>query len=76
MPAPAGDGAAIDWRPLFDPATTDFVDAPVYWRENMAVGASVAGPALIAEDQTTTVVTAAFTAHVDARGYLRLRRQS
>ena len=36
----------------------------------------VAGPALIAEDQTTTVVTAAFTAHVDARGYLRLRRQS
>ena len=76
MLAPAGDGAAIDWRPLFDPATTDFVDAPVYWRENMAVGASVAGPALIAEDQTTTVVTAAFTAHVDARGYLRLRRQS
>ncbi|MEC8564716.1 MAG: hydantoinase/oxoprolinase family protein, partial [Pseudomonadota bacterium] len=76
MPAPAGDGAAIDQRPLFDPATTDFVDAPVYWRENMAVGASVAGPALIAEDQTTTVVTAAFTAHVDARGYLRLRRQS
>ena len=61
-------------RDLFDADTNEFVDAPVYLREDLGPGATVTGPALISEDQTTTVVTSNFTASVDSRGYLILDR--
>ena len=68
------DIATIGNRDLFDADTNDFVDAPVYLREDLSPGAIVRGPALISEDQTTTVVTSNFTASVDSRGYLILDR--
>ena len=68
------DIAPIGNRDLFDADTNDFVDAPVYLREDLSPGAIVRGPALISEDQTTTVVTSNFTASVDSRGYLILDR--
>ena len=61
-------------RDLFDADTNEFVEAPVYLREDLGPGATVTGPALISEDQTTTVVTSNFTASVDGRGYLILDR--
>src|SRR5262249_7531125 len=45
---------------LFDPETGGFMEAPVYWRRSLAHGARLSGPAVIAEDETTTFVTAAF----------------
>ena len=48
---------------------------PVYRREALRPGAVIAGPAIVAEEQTTTVVTAAFDAHVNALGYLVLDRR-
>lgn len=65
----------IDHRQLFDPERSDYVTAPVYWRDDLSPGMQITGPALIAEDQTTTVVTAAFSAAVDDHGYLILDRQ-
>ena len=76
-PAPkAVEAAAPRGRArLFDSARTDYVDVPVYWRDDLAKGASIAGPCLITEDQTTTVVADGFTASVDGLGYLVLARQ-
>jgi len=42
----------------------------VYQRSDLDAGSELAGPALIEEGQTTTVVPASFTLFVDAAGYL------
>ena len=55
---------------LFD--TDGFVDAPQYRRETLATGIPIAGPALIIEDQTTSVILSGFTASVNGRGDLEL----
>jgi len=61
-------------QPLLDPATGNANDTPVYLRSNLDVGARVPGPALITEDQTTTVVTAGWQAAIDAHGSIVLSR--
>ncbi len=49
---------------------------PVYWRADLKVGSWLRGPALIAEDDTTTVVPSGFTAAMSRRGNLLLERRS
>jgi len=71
-----GDAKPTGSRKLFDPATSDYVDAKVYWRDELPIGAKVTGPALIAETQTTTVVTSVFDATVNELGYLVLTRKN
>jgi N-methylhydantoinase A len=61
---------------LFDPDTGNFMEAPVYWRSDLAHGARLSGPAIIAEDETTTFVTAAFDGAVNSRGCIVLERRS
>ncbi len=77
-PAESSDRAlapeAFARRPLFDAGTAEFQDVPVFRRADFGVGAEVAGPALIVEDQTTTVVTAGFSARMNALGHLVLSR--
>jgi N-methylhydantoinase A len=70
-PAPAPRGS----REVFDSATEKTVEAPVYARAEMAPGCRVAGPALIVEDQTTTVVSSSFEAGVNSLGYIVLTRR-
>jgi N-methylhydantoinase A len=62
-------------RSLIDPLTGRAAEVPLYRREALAVGAAIAGPALIEEDDTTTVVAAGFSAAVDRHGYLVLERR-
>ena len=62
-------------RALFDPASGATVTAPVYWRGALAPGARIAGPAVIAEDETSTIVSPAFDAAIDGRGYIVLTRK-
>ncbi|MDP6603896.1 MAG: hydantoinase/oxoprolinase family protein [Rhodospirillales bacterium] len=62
-------------RPLFEASRADYADAPVFWREDLKPGARIRGPALIAEDQTTTVVPASFNAQINALGYIVLTRK-
>ena len=72
--APGGDRTdAAANAPLFDNGS--FVEAAMHRREALAAGASVPGPALIVEDQTTTVVSAAFDARVEADGSILLTRK-
>ena len=50
------------------------VEAGVFSRSDLAPGVSLEGPALIVEDQTTTVVPTGFVAQVATGGYLVLAR--
>ncbi|CAN7300312.1 hydantoinase/oxoprolinase family protein [Bosea sp. LjRoot9] len=48
---------------------------PLYRREAMMPGASIAGPAIIAEDETSTFVSMSFDAHIDAIGCIVMDRK-
>jgi N-methylhydantoinase A len=61
-------------RAVYEPALGRMIDFAVYRREDLTPGSQLAGPALIEEGQTTTVVPASFTLHVDAVGYLVMER--
>jgi N-methylhydantoinase A len=62
-------------RRVFDPGSMAWIDFAVLERGDLASGACVAGPALIVEDETTTVVPGNFTARVGADGTILLRRR-
>src|SRR5262249_40348605 len=63
-------------RQVFEPASGEFIEVPIYWRADLAPGAAVDGPAVIAEDGTSTVVSAVFQARIDAFGYIELTRRA
>ncbi|MDA1311400.1 MAG: hypothetical protein O2985_17575 [Proteobacteria bacterium] len=63
-------------RQLFDPRSSDYVEATVYRRVDIAPGVTIPGPAAIAEDQTTTIVSTGFSASVNSLGHLVLSRTS
>ena len=71
-----GDAGRLPPQPLFDPAGEAMVEARVVLRESLDPGESLAGPVLITEAQTTTVVPPAWRATVDARGHLVLERNA
>ncbi|MBV8288266.1 MAG: hydantoinase/oxoprolinase family protein [Hyphomicrobiales bacterium] len=61
-------------RPIFDPHTGEFEDVDIYRRTDLAPGARISGPAVIAEDETSTVVSPRFDARIDRFGYIELIR--
>jgi N-methylhydantoinase A len=63
-------------RPVFDPDTAEFATVPIYERHRLRPGAEIPGPAIIVEDETSTVVTGRFTATIDAFGYIELLRRA
>jgi N-methylhydantoinase A len=62
-------------RPVFDLASGEFLDVPIFWRSDLAPGAHIRGPAVIAEDDTSTVVSPLFDARIDRFGYIELTRR-
>ncbi len=71
--APVAERAPISsdrHRDLFDAASGRFVSAAVVARDTLAPGDRVAGPAVIVENETTTILTPAFTACVQGDGSL------
>ncbi|HML14691.1 MAG TPA: hypothetical protein VK456_15395, partial [Xanthobacteraceae bacterium] len=70
VPQPSGR------RPLFDPGRGETIEVAVYRRADLRPGAQIKGPALIVEDETSTVVSPAFDASVDGYGYIELQRRS
>jgi N-methylhydantoinase A len=61
-------------RPVCFDADHGYVETPVLWRTDLAVGTSVDGPAIIEEYGSTVPVHPGFTATVDAFGNLLVRR--
>ena len=75
-PAPAAAAPpARGTRPVLDPGSGRVVEATLYRRADFAAGARVDGPALIVETDTTAVVSAAFSASVDALGTIVMERR-
>ena len=66
--------AAIARRRIFDPGIEATVDADVHQRAALLPGMTIAGPAIIVEAETATVVPPRYTARVTASGHLRLTR--
>jgi N-methylhydantoinase A len=62
-------------RPVFDPESGEFVDVAIHQRRDLRPGASIRGPAVIVEDETSTVVSRFFDARIDAFGYIELTRR-
>ena len=67
--------AATDRRKLFDGLLGEYADVAVHWRHELAPGSRIAGPAIIAESQTATVVSAVFDARIDRFGHIVLERR-
>ncbi len=61
-------------QPVYDPAAAKIIDFAAFWRPDLEPGDQVTGPAVIAEEQTTTIVPARFTASVNGFGHLVLER--
>ncbi len=59
---------------LFEGGSSQSVDASVFSRSDLTPGMSLEGPALIVEDQTTTVVPTGFVVAVGTGGHLVLER--
>ena len=70
--APAPDGK----RSFFDGRAGGTIEVPLYRRERMEAGARVVGPAIIAESETSTFVTASFDARIDAAGCIVMERRT
>ena len=79
--ADAGTGSVREVRPaafanLFASAAEGHVSAAVHLRPELPRGAAIPGPALIAEEQTTTVVPAGWEARVLPGGHLLVERRT
>ena len=73
---PQAAAAPIEMRDVFDPVLQVKQAVPVYWRDDLSVGAALAGPAVIAEDETATLVPAAFGAMIAANGNIVIERKA
>jgi N-methylhydantoinase A len=62
-------------RSVFLPAMRGYCDVPEFWRPDLKAGARFQGPALVAEPQTTTFVTAAYSGWIDPHANLILERR-
>ncbi|MCX8133277.1 MAG: hydantoinase/oxoprolinase family protein [Roseococcus sp.] len=70
-PAPA----PIRVQRVRDTATGELGDWPVYSRAAMRPGARVAGPCIVAEDETSTLVGPGWVCRMDGLGYLELMKE-
>ena len=61
-------------RLVYDPADQDMKDVSVYHRADLVVGSVMPGPAVIAEDETTTIVPKSFTARITPIGAILLEK--
>lgn len=66
---PAGE------RLIIDSETSKQQSASVYLRADLEHGSTLPGPAIIAEDETSTLVGARFDARIDAHGYIVMTRK-
>jgi N-methylhydantoinase A len=60
---------------VFDTESGSFVEVAIHERASLAPGATIRGPAVIIEDETSTVVSRPFDARIDRFGYIELVRR-
>ena len=62
-------------RPVFDSEIGEFIEVAIHERSKLRPGAFIPGPAVIVEDETSTVVSRLFDARIDSFGYIELIRR-
>ena len=62
-------------RKIFDPSSGKLESVPTFLRQDLASGMRLAGPALVIEPQTTTLVPRGWRCRVAAAGHLILERK-
>lgn len=67
-------GKPVTVQSCFDASESVMVDAPVYVRSDLSHSNTIHGPALITEDQTTTVVPTGFVASQNRLGCIVMER--
>lgn len=72
---PSAPLKAIGEYSVFDAETATRLDVPVYLREQLAANVYINGPALITEDQTTTVISSSFSASINSLGCIVLTKK-
>ena len=75
-PEPRPAPAPVDHLPVPDLETGEEHEVPLYWRPDLEPGAVIAGPAILAEDETSTYVTRRFGIRVAANRYIVIERRS
>jgi N-methylhydantoinase A len=75
MPATLRTVPAPATRKVYDPARGVALDYAIFHRNDLQPGDCFSGPALVIEDETTTVVSPAFDVSVDGYRYLVLTRR-
>ncbi|NKB57252.1 MAG: hydantoinase/oxoprolinase family protein [Alphaproteobacteria bacterium] len=71
------DGAQpVGSRQVYDAAAEAMTDVPLYRRDELKQGMHVSGPAILAEDETSTFVSGSFDVSVNRAGYLVLERKA
>ena len=63
-------------RTVFEGRAGRRIEVPLHRREHLQPGVRVRGPALIAEDETSTFVSASFDARIDAAGCIVMDRKT
>ncbi len=71
----AGAASPIGNRRIFDPGLGEERDIALYWRPDLSPGQAIEGPAVIAEDETSSFVPDSFNATIAANGYIILDRK-
>ena len=75
-PPPPSDhiASSADRVEVVDPLSGKLERIALHNRNELTPGSTIAGPALIVEDETTTLVTRNFTARIDALGSVVMTR--
>ena len=63
-------------RPVYFAESDGYVDCPIYDRYALPAGATFAGPAVVEEFDSTTVLHPGFTVMVDDTGNLVIERET
>ena len=70
-----GSGRPFAERPAYFPGLADPVVTPIYWRDDLASGQVVRGPAVVEQEDATTVVYPRQSARRLTRGALLIERE-
>ncbi len=76
VPSGVGSAEPVGTRRLYDVEGGDVLEVPVYRRDDLVAGHELAGPCVIAEDGTSTIVSPSFTVAIDGGGALVLTDRS
>ena len=66
--------SAGSWRSIRDSATGMVADWAIHARADLPPGGAIAGPAIVTEDETSTLVGPGWSARLSAQGWLLLTR--